>query len=243
VPQLPADITPEDFADWDKMCAIVAGTEPVWAPGTAEDYHAWTFSWLVGETVRRATGATLSDVLADEIAKPLGVPHELFLKVPDDQLDRLAHLDDRNWAAAAAMLGGLLPNLDRVAPPKVRPDAELGNRRDLLRAEVAAVGTMSARAVARMYAAVLGEVDGVRLFSQERLDQAITPEPKSKDWVFGQEVTRGLGYSVEGERFGMGGMGGSLAYAFPKLGLSVAATKNRLAVAPRATTRWRTCAR
>ena len=29
VPVLPADVTPEDFTDWDRMCAIVADAEPI----------------------------------------------------------------------------------------------------------------------------------------------------------------------------------------------------------------------
>ncbi|MEU4337792.1 serine hydrolase domain-containing protein [Micromonospora lupini] len=56
VPALPADVTPEDFTDWDRMYAIVADAEPIAPPGELKAYHAWTFGWLVGEVVRRATG-------------------------------------------------------------------------------------------------------------------------------------------------------------------------------------------
>ncbi|WP_344078074.1 serine hydrolase domain-containing protein [Luedemannella helvata] len=231
VPALPADIRAEDFADWDRMCALIADARPEWPPGTAHGYHAWTFGWLVGETVRRATGRTVSEVLATEIAAPLGVPGELFFGVPDDQLDRLAHLDDRNWSAAFETLAGHLPNLDRVAPPGVRPDATIGNRRDVLRADVPAVGTMTARAAARLFAALVGRVGGVRLISPARLRAATAPATSGPDWVFGQPVSMGLGYAIDGGGawFGASGSGGSLAYGFPELGLSVAATRNRLA--------------
>ena len=69
-PQLPSDITPADLADWDRMCAVVADSEPLWTPGTMTGYHAWTFGWLIGEVVRRVTGRTMSEVLADEVAGP-----------------------------------------------------------------------------------------------------------------------------------------------------------------------------
>jgi CubicO group peptidase (beta-lactamase class C family) len=212
------------------MCAILAASEPLWQPGTANGYHAWTFGWLVGEVVRRATGRTVSQVLAADVAGPLGVPDELFFGVPEAHLDRLARLYDRDLSAALESLGANIPNLDRVAPPGVRPDARLGNRRDFLRADAPATGTMSARAAARMYAALMGEVDGVRLISPERLREVSAVATHGPDWAFGQEFPKGLGYAVEegGEMFGASGNGGSLAYAFPTRGLAVAATKNRL---------------
>ncbi|GAA1795953.1 serine hydrolase domain-containing protein [Luedemannella flava] len=243
VPALPADIRPEDFADWDRMCAIIADARPEWEPGTAHGYHAWTYGWLVGETVRRTTGRRVSDVLATEIAAPLGVPGELLFGVPDDQLDRVAHLDERNWSAALEAMAGQLPHLDRVAPPGVRPDAAIGNNRDVLGADVPAVGTVTARAAARLFAALIGEVDGVRLLPPDRLRTATAPVTTGPDWVFGQPGHTGLGYDIGGGRtarggrrsgiwFGASGSGGSLAYGFPELGLSVAATKNRMAFSP-----------
>jgi CubicO group peptidase (beta-lactamase class C family) len=66
VPALPADITPEQLADWDTMCVVVADSAPLWAPGTRHGYHAWTYGWLVGETVRRATGVPLARLLVEE---------------------------------------------------------------------------------------------------------------------------------------------------------------------------------
>jgi len=230
VPALPADVTPEDFADWDRMCAVVAGSEPLWTPGTANGYHAWTYGWLVGETVRRATGRTVSQVLAEEVAGPLGVPGELFFGVPEADLGRLARLEDRNLSAMTEALAGMLPHFDLIAPPGVRPGVALGSRRDFLRADVPATGTMTARAVARMYAALLGPVDGVRLISPDRLREVTTVATRGPDWAFGQEAPKGLGYAIEPDgAFGMAGTGGSVAYGYPARRLAIAATKNRLA--------------
>ncbi|GIF66186.1 esterase [Asanoa ishikariensis] len=228
VPALPADIIRADLTDWDHMCALLADTTPLWTAGERYGYHAWTFGYLVGETVRRATGRTLSQVLADDIAAPLGVTGELFLAVPDADLPRLAVLEDRNLSAAMASASQFLVNFDRIAPPGVRPDVDLGNDPAVLRAEIPAVGTITARAAARMFAALIGEVDGVRLISPERLRTATTLAMTGDDWATGFPAPRGLGYQLDDEFFGASGNGGSIAYAFPDLGLTVAATKNLL---------------
>jgi CubicO group peptidase (beta-lactamase class C family) len=229
LPALPADVTPEDFTDWDRMCALIADTEPRWAPGTRLAYHAWTFGWIVGEVVRRVTGRPISQVLAEEVTTPLGVAKELFLAVPAADLPRLARLEDAGLAAMMTWAGANLPHFDAVAPPAVRPDATIGSRPDVLAADVPAVGTMSARAAARMYAALLGPVAGVRLISPERLRQVSTVAVRAQEWVFGQEVAFGLGYAVDADgSFGTAGSGGSLAFAYPQLGLTVAAVRNRL---------------
>jgi CubicO group peptidase (beta-lactamase class C family) len=228
VPALPADITRADLTDWDRMCALLADATPLWTPGTAYGYHAWTFGYLVGETVRRATGRTLSQVLADDVAGPLGVAGELFLAVPDADLPRLATLEDLNLAAAMAAASQFMVNFDRIAPPGVRPDVALGNDPAVLCAEIPAVGTMTARAAAKMFAALIGEVDGVRLISPERLREATTLAMTGDDWAVGFPAPRGLGYQLQEDFFGASGNGGSIAYAFPEIGLTVAATKNLL---------------
>ncbi len=228
VPALPADITRADLTDWSKMCGLLADMTPLWTPGSQYGYHAWTFGYLVGETVRRATGRTLSQVLADDVAAPLGVAGELFLAVPDPDLPRLAVLEDGNLSEAMAAASRFLVNFDRIAPPGVRPDVDLGNDPAVLRAEVPAVGTVTARAAARLFAALIGEVDGVRLISPERLRMATTLAMTGDDWATGFPAPRGLGYQLQEDFFGASGNGGSIAYAFPALGLTVAATKNLL---------------
>ena len=54
-------------------------------------------------------------------------------------------------------------------PRSVQPSAALGKNPDYLRADVPCAGTMTAHAVARMYAALIGDVDGVRLIHADRL--------------------------------------------------------------------------
>jgi CubicO group peptidase (beta-lactamase class C family) len=225
VPGVPPDTTPEDLCDWDKMCAAIADAELWWEPGTKVGYHAYTFGYIVGELARRATG------------KPLGVADELYFGMPPSEHHRLARLEDE--PGAADMFSAMPPDLPmfKAGPPTLFPTAELGNRSDILAADIPAGGKTSARAIARLYAALLDELDGVRLLPPERLAEAIAGSSSGTDEVFGMPTGWALGWSIglPGETtkatptaFGIGGAGGSFAFGDTASGIAFAVTKNRL---------------
>jgi CubicO group peptidase (beta-lactamase class C family) len=241
VPGVPLDTTVEDLGDWDKMVAAIADAELWWEPGTKVGYHAYTFGYIVGELARRATGKPISQVLREEVAGPLGVAEELWFGMPASEHHRLARLEDEPGAAeqAAQMMASLPPDLPmfKAAPPELFPNAEFGNRPDTLAADIPAGGKTSARAIARMYAALLGEVDGVRLIPPERLAEATAVSSSGIDEVFGMPTTWGLGYGIGGPSgdpqnaltvFGYGGVGGSFACGDTATGIAWAVTKNRI---------------
>lgn len=236
VPQLPAGVTAAELCDWDAMCGIVAGLEPLWEPGSASGYHGWTFGWILGEVVRRVTGLTPAEALRVYVAEPLGVADELFFGVPEHELPRTAPLVEGGWAAWLASLPPSAPFRRLVVPNRdVWTTAELANRREYLLADVPAGGTMTARAAARMYAALIGEVDGVRLISPERLALVAGVAVEGKDRVLLGRYAKGLGYflglpAMGGERtaFGHHGSGGAIAFADRARGLSFALTRTRL---------------
>jgi CubicO group peptidase (beta-lactamase class C family) len=241
VPGVALDTSVEDLCDWDKMCAAIADAELWWEPGTKVGYHAYTFGYIVGELARRATGKPISQVLREEVAGPLGVADELWFGMPASEHHRLARLEDEPGAAemAAQMMASMPPDLPmfRSAPPELFPNAEFGNRADVLAADIPAGGKTSARAIARMYAALLGEVDGVRLVPPERLAEATAVSFSGIDEVFGMPTTWGLGYGIGGPAgdtqdsptvFGLGGVGGSFACGDTESGLAWAVTKNRV---------------
>jgi CubicO group peptidase (beta-lactamase class C family) len=82
VPGLPHGLTVDDLCDWEKMCAIIADSEPWWEPGARIGYHAVTWGYIVGEIIRRASGKPIPQALREEVAEPLGVEGELFFAVP-----------------------------------------------------------------------------------------------------------------------------------------------------------------
>jgi CubicO group peptidase (beta-lactamase class C family) len=239
VPGIPLTTTMEDICNWDKMCAAIADSELWWEPGTKIGYHAYTFGYLVGEIVRRATGKPISHALLDEVSGPLGVGNELYFGMPPSEQHRLAKLEDApaNPEAMAAMAA--MPQdlpMFKAGPMALMPTAELGNRADVLAADIPAGGKTSARAIARMYAALLGDVDGTRLISPERLREVTAVAMTGQDQIFGMPTTWGLGYAIGGlgsghgseSVFGVGGAGGSFACGDTASGIAFAVTKNRL---------------
>ena len=236
VPGIPLDTTIEDVCNWDKMCAAIADEELWWEPGTKVGYHAYTFGYIVGEIVRRATGKRISQVLREDVAGPLGVPDEIYFGMPASEQYRLARLED---APSAGPMPEMPPDLPmfKAGPMSTFPNATMGNRADVLSADIPAGGKVSARAIARMYAALMTEVDGVRLISAERLREVTAVSASGTDEVFGNPSTWGLGYAIGGlgsaaqhsnTVFGVGGAGGSFACGDTATGISFAITKNRL---------------
>jgi len=238
VPGIPLTTTIEDLCDWDKMCAAIADSELWWEPGTKIGYHAYTFGYIAGEIIRRVTGKPISEVLREELSGPLGVDKELYFGMPLTEQKRLAVLEDAPMPAGFQM-PEMPPDLPmfKAAPMSLMPSAAFGNRPDTLAADIPAGGKTSARAIARMYAAMLGEVDGVRLISAERLREATGDPVSGVDEVFGMPTTWALGYAVGAPgatpeesptQFGVGGVGGSFAFGDSRTGIACAITKNRL---------------
>ena len=239
VPGIPLTTTPEDLCDWDKMCAAIADQELWWEPGTRIGYHAYTFGYIVGELIRRSTGKPISRVLAEEIAGPLGISEELYFGMPRSEQHRLARLEDAPMPPGFDM-PEMPPDLPmfKAGPMSLMPTASLGNRPDILAADIPAGGKTSARAIARMYAAMLGEVDGVRLISEKSLAEIMASPVSGPDEVFMHGVTTwSLGYSVgivgrepgtPSTAIGIGGSGGSFAFCDTATGIAFALTKNRL---------------
>src|SRR5829696_5862815 len=138
VPGLPPGLTVEDLYDWEKMCAIIADSEPWWEPGTRIGYHAITWGYIVGEIVRRATGKPISEALREEVAEPLGVTNELFFVVPAAEQRRVARLED---APGGEEMFGELPEdspIFKLGPNLSAADA---NRDEVLGANILAGGT------------------------------------------------------------------------------------------------------
>jgi len=238
VPGIPLNTTMEDLCDWDKMCSSIANSELWWEPGTKIGYHAYTFGYLIGEIIRRATGKPISQALLDEVSGPLGVGKELYFGMPLSEQQRLARLEDAPADPAAMAAMASMPQdlpMFKAGPMSLMPTAELGNRADILAADIPAGGKTSARAIARMYASLLGKVDGIRLISRERLREVTAVAMSGTDEVFGMPTTWALGYSIgrpgsmdSTSVFGVGGAGGSFAYGDSANGIAFALTKNRL---------------
>ncbi|AUG81262.1 esterase [Kitasatospora sp. MMS16-BH015] len=249
VPALDVPLRVEDVIAWEPAAAAVAAQAPAWEPGTAHGYHPYTFGWLVGEVVRRASGRSLGQYFAEEIARPLGL--DLWIGLPAEARPRVGLLVDLP-APEAAQTG---PNGLRLRPRQavvdayqdptsltarsfaaVRPGVDL-NDPAVQSAEIPGAGGIgTARSVARLYAALIGGADRhggpagqllPPLLDPALLHEATGPEVKGPDRILIVSTSFGLGFFRHGPSspmsspaaFGHPGRGGSLGFADPELGI------------------------
>ncbi len=233
---LPVGIKPEDLNDWRRMCAIMADQTPVSPPGAEIVYHAMTFSWLVGETACRVAGKTFEQLVEEELRQPLGTKN-IYHGIPGEVEGRVAVLDE-------VFEPGQTPAVDDTKPQPIPgwlwPLHEWMNRPEVRRACVpASTGIMTARALARHYAALTpGGVDGVELLPPQRVRLATELQLQTTVPAPGAPASArfALGYGLGGEgnlelgtrptAFGHGGYGGAIGFADPQYRLAVGLTKN-----------------
>jgi CubicO group peptidase (beta-lactamase class C family) len=257
---------PLTFADacaWDPVIRALEAQKPLWEPGTEHVYHSITFGFLVGELVRRVSGKPLGTFFADEVAGPLGL--HAWIGLPEEQEPNVASLHYANppasqeelveqmtagmiettgldadtvtawmstmWGAdsvqaRAGSLGGALDNaaVDYTSPAyRAAGFADSGMVTD-------------ARSLARMYAATVSEVDGVRLLDEATVKRATEVQtdrtrmhglPPELDVPPDRSFYMSLGFwrscppfRLTGpSAFGHPGSGGSLGFADPELGV------------------------
>jgi len=240
-----------DILDWDLIVSRLAKTEPDFHPGTANAYQAVTFGWLVGELIRRVSGLTVSEFIAQRIVKPLNLDG-LYIGEADTQMDRIADFVglpelqrhgakplDTDYRVPFWVRSKQLRDLGRrgLTP---RHAKELFSHPSFWKACLPAMnGVATARSLAKMYAplAMGGELDGVRLVSEEVIRKASEVQTKRADrvtlyplhWKLGYHRTDAFLMDVPAAfgHFGLGGAGGwanpdhKLSFAFLHSGFPV----------------------
>ena len=234
--------------DWERSVRGLEAMTPLWEPGSGALYHAVTFGTLGGELIRRVDGRTPGRFIAEEIAGPLGL--DIWVGLPEaEEPRRVPHFtppgDAISLDAMRAFLAGMgIDVAGRLARTylhtfKIVEEAlpALNHRREWRVAELpAGNGIGNAEALARYYAALIGEVDGVRLLGQAAMDRARQPQdgsrrPPPEFAALNRDGGQlfGLGFELASAPrpmlgaggFGHSGAGGRLGYANPELGVAV----------------------
>lgn len=253
LPDVDRPLTLEEALAWHPVTDALADSKPVWEPGTDRGYHAVTYGYLVGEVIRRVTGDTVGAFFAKEVAAPLGL--DFWIGLPDEHHDRVVpliplgpppgvHFGDPNAPAPGMVeMLQLLMGPDSLiaralaAPGGAFSDQDVWNSPELWRAEVpAANGIGNARSLAKMYAATVGEVDGVRLLSPATVANAIEVRSSGPDAVLIMDIPFGLGFMRDAPfapfgsttSFGHYGAGGSVGFADVEKELGVAYVMNKM---------------
>lgn len=171
-------LTIDDIERGTPVADALAAARPVWEPGRGHGYHSLTMGWLVGEIVRRVTGLSVGRFFAKEVASPLGL--DLHLGLPAYEEENLATLvwptpqqvaagrRDPAFAELNSALRDPSSLLYRSTIRQRRADRRHpGGRPRLPRGGPLLRRRGNAESLARMYAALIGEVDGVRLVRPE----------------------------------------------------------------------------
>ena len=253
LPVLEGHLDLEQILAWDPIVEALASQAPLWEPGTAHGYHALTFGWLVGEVVRRVSGRSVGTFLAEEVVGPLGL--DLWIGLPGAQeprvapltlsFDSLATMDAEHLALLATQFAP-----DSLGFRAVFLDGTFGtfseegspfNTRELRAAEVPAANAVAtADSLARLYAATVGEVGGIRLLGPQTVATMASPRNAGPDLVLGGDTSFGLGMMCHCDftpflgpgGYGHYGAGGSVAFADPDSGIAFAYVMNRDAHGP-----------
>jgi len=239
--------TPLEFDEIMAVTPVVESLQeqtPLWEPGTAHGYHAITYGWLAGELVRRVDGRRIGQFFADEVAEPLGL--DFWIGLPEAEEHRVSRLEspppptDLEAIEFGMKLLGPGTNGYRAltidGKLRMMPENDFNTRAVHATEMPAANGITNAPSLARMYAATIGEVDGVRLIADETMDAARTQRVNGPDRTLIMPTRFGAGFWLHNElapmirdgSFGHPGAGGSLGYANPELGIGYGYVMNQM---------------
>lgn len=238
----------------------LAAAAPLWTPGTAMAYHPVTYGTLLDEIVGRATGNSIAEHVQALIAAPLGI--DMWIGLPQDKIARVV---PGRWEGANPMAADETPaepgtyaarRQEFLAEnPPMDPDfSSIEEVRAHYGAERPAIGAITdARSLAKMYASLLGTVDGIQLIDPRTLDLATRPrtdrvETLIESGTAGPDIRFGLGFQLASPSmpgfgpasFGHTGAGGRLGLADPEheIGFGYICSRMRN-IGPNGDPRWR----
>lgn len=234
-------LTVDDVIEWDPAVEALAAQRPYWEPGTDHGYHDLTFGWGVGEYLRRATGRSVDELFGQEFREPLDA--DVHIGIDAARFARVApfHQSRSAGAGTAAEIIHLLGDQSSLlSRSQLNPNlSNVENSALYLGAEVPGCNAVAdARGLAKVFAATMTPVDGVRLWRDETLRRASQLRRRGTDRVFARERAYSLGFMLpdahlsqagtDVESFGHYGQDCALVLAVPADNLAFAYATTQL---------------
>jgi CubicO group peptidase (beta-lactamase class C family) len=239
---LPGGLTKDELLDREVMEAKLAAASPDYLRGRPA-YHALTYGWLLSGLARAVTGRGMRELIREEVARPLNTDGLHLGRPPADAPTKVAQILAPQGSRANPVFNFVAPRvaglpLSGAFGAMFFPGIKSFVQGDIpfLDGEVpAANGVVTARALAKMYAAIAnrGRIEGTQFLSEE-LTRGLIGKPKPwPDLNVGVPMPFHLGYHespIPGllKGFGHIGLGGTLGWADPQSGSAFAFVHNRL---------------
>lgn len=221
--------------EWETMTTALADEEPWWEPGSRHGYHVNTFGFLVGELLRRTTGAGPGALLRRWSHAGSGT--DLWFGVPSSEHGRIA---DLRWNANPTVprdISELTENELMYARAHVNPPGLSGvgwvNTHQWRSGEMPSTNLhASARGVAFFFSSILSG-----LLPASVIADATAEVSNGIDAVLGRTTRFGSGlqlpipergFGPHGDSFGHYGAGGSMGFVDPRSGIAVGYVMNRM---------------
>jgi CubicO group peptidase (beta-lactamase class C family) len=229
---VPGGFELDDLIDTTRGAAKIAASTPQWQPGTAHGYHALTIGILMEEFTRRLTGRSLQEIYEAEIRAPRNI--DFYLGLPESEEPRFREVlpatpspaqiaELQSNASPSDGIQALAFNVLHSALPPT--GGSMGPNNRVMRASgfAAIDGIGSARGLAELYAAVIGDDDTKPLISAGTMEQMSREQSFGPDRVLVLSTSFAIVYMKSQPRmefgsyraFGHDGAGGVLAFADP----------------------------
>ncbi|HUR77921.1 MAG TPA: serine hydrolase domain-containing protein [Acidimicrobiales bacterium] len=246
VPAIRGELPGDFMIHWDQVVDRIAAEEPFWEPGTRNGYHLVNFGWTVGEIVRRASGKSLGTFFQDAIARPLGL--DFWIGLPEELEPRMSNMiqsppPDTGGHVSRFMQVVMTQPESATRHAMANLISQTTQGRAWHAAEIGGGGGITnARGLAGMYTPLA--LGGGGIVDPATLDRARRCSTATNLDAVLQIATRfGLGFMLSMDNrdkydtdsvvigdhaFGHVGMGGSIGFADPSIGLAMGYTMNRM---------------
>ncbi len=180
----------KDQCNWNKAVSLLESQKPRHEPGTRWIYHAVTFGFLLGHLVKKITGKSIGTFFNEEIASKVNA--DFYIGLPEQHDKRVADL-----IPPVPLKGDQSQEDYKKARKLLNFSIEFTKTREWRVSEIpGSNGHGNARSMARVGSIIAcsGTLDGVKIISEETLQQAMQKRTFESDFFPDGKFNFGLGW-------------------------------------------------